>query len=119
MEKCITFGDYNPKYKYIFYYILMRIPFEYFFGTAFPEEIKIDFVRYENMANSLLVYDIFAYSAILIFGLIIFKLEFKEPSDKKNLIKTETDSAKHTNKENNPKLLNVPLLASINNATRS
>ena len=45
MVKCITFGDYNPKYKYIFFYILTKLPFEYFFGDVFPEEMKLNFLR--------------------------------------------------------------------------
>ena len=77
MVKYITFGDFNPKYKYIFFYIITRLLFEYFFGDAFPEEMKLYFLRNENLPNSIFVFDIFKYLGILIFGLIANKLEFK------------------------------------------
>ena len=77
MVKLITFGDYNPKYKYIFFYILIRLPFEYFFGDAFPEEMKLDLFTYQNMPGAILVYDIFKYIGIFIFGYVAFKFEFK------------------------------------------
>ena len=77
MGNYITLGDYNPKYKYIFFYILTRLPYEYFFGDGFPEEMKIYFLRKENLPSSIFVYDIFKYLGMLIFGLINIKFEFK------------------------------------------
>ena len=41
MGNYITFGEYNHLYKYIWVCILLKIIYEYFFGTDFIEEMKI------------------------------------------------------------------------------
>ena len=80
MVYCIKFGDYDKNYKYIIFYIIVRLFYEYFLGDVFPDEMKINFLRRENFPNSIIVYDIFQYIFILISGLILSKLEFKSYS---------------------------------------
>ena len=77
MAKLISFGKYDKKYKYVIFYILIRLPFEYFLGDFFPEEIKIKYFRRENFPNKIIIYEIFKYLGILIFGLIVLKIEIE------------------------------------------
>ena len=77
MAKLISFGKYDKKYKYVIFYILIRLPFEYFLGDFFSEEIKIKYFRGENFPNKIIIYEIFKYLGILIFGLIVLKIEIE------------------------------------------
>ena len=78
MACCIKLGKYQTNYKYIFIYIIILLFFNYFFGSGFPEEMKISFFRNENYAYSIIVSDIFQYFSILILGLILLKIEKKK-----------------------------------------
>ena len=83
MVMFITFGKYDSKYKYIIYYILTRLPFEYFFGNLFPDNIKIKYLRRDNFPNEIIIYDIFKYLTFYLLGFLFFKIEQK---NQKNLI---------------------------------
>ena len=73
----IRLGDYDKNYKYIIFYIIIRLFYEYFLGEVFPDKMKIAFLRRENFPNSIIVYDVFKYLFILISGLILSKMEYK------------------------------------------
>ena len=77
MVKFITLGIYDNKYKYMIFYILTRLPLEYFLGDIFPDEVKIKYLRSENFPNEILVYEVFKYFGMFIFGLIVLKLEIE------------------------------------------
>ena len=77
MVKFITLGKFDNKYKYMFFYILIMLPLQYFLGDVFPDEMKIKYFRSENFPNDILVYDIFKYIGMFIFGLIVLKIEIE------------------------------------------
>ena len=62
----IRLGDYDKNYKYIIFYIIIRLFYEYFLGEVFPDKMKIAFLRRENFPHSIIVYDVFKYLFILI-----------------------------------------------------
>lgn len=98
MAKLISFGKYDKKYKYVIFYILIRLPFEYFLGDFFPEEIKIKYFRRENFPNKIIIYEIFKYLGILIFGLIVLKIEIESLfNENKNYNIDKQDSKKKLN----------------------
>ena len=53
MVKFITLGKFDNKYKYMFFYILIMLPLQYFLGDVFPDEMKIKFFRSENFPNDI------------------------------------------------------------------
>ena len=77
MVKFITLGNYDKKYRFIIFYILIMLPLQYFLVDYFPDEMKIKFFRNENFPKDVLIFDIFKYLGISILGLIASKLEFK------------------------------------------
>ena len=77
MVKFITLGNYYKKYRYIIFYILLILPLEYFLSDAFPDEMKIKYLRSDNFPSEILVYEVFKYFGIFIFGLIVLKIEIE------------------------------------------
>ena len=67
----------------ILYYILTRLPFEYFLGNLFPDNMKIKYLRRDNFPNAIIIYDIFKYLTFYLLGFLFFKIEQK---NQKNLI---------------------------------
>ena len=74
MSKYITFGKWNSFYKYIVYYIIIRLIQDYLFDTNFPEKIKI--IKSNNLPSNILVQSIFNYLATFIFSFILFKFKY-------------------------------------------
>ena len=98
MAKCITFGKYNKNYKYIIIYIIFRSIYEYFLGDAYPEYMRISFLKSNNFPDYVIVIDIFKYFFMLILGLILLKIELKNNSS------TQNDSEKQKLNENEEQL---------------
>ena len=96
MVKYITLGNYNYKYKYIIIYIMAKLVFDYFLGDElFPDDFKIEYLRSDNFPSELFIFDIFKYLGILIFGLILYKLEIGNLLTDRNVSKSETNTESH------------------------
>ena len=69
------------------------LPSQYFLGDIFPDEVRIKYLRNECFPNNIFVFEIFKYLGILIFGLIILKIEtesfFTGKKDKNNEVRKE------------------------------
>ena len=75
MAKYILCGKYNYLYKYIWYYLLIQIVYDYFFGTHFPEGIKIKY--FNDFPKNILVQEIFNYLGTSLFSFILWKYQRK------------------------------------------
>ena len=95
MAICIKCGSYNKKYKYMIFYILIMLPLQYFFGDLFPDEMKLKYLRSEYYPKEIFIIDIFNFLGIIIFGLILSKVEKKLLQNKL----TELDNLSDTKPE--------------------
>ena len=69
MGKCITFGEYNKLYKYIWICIFLKLIFEYIFGTDFPEEIKV--LKKSSFPKNVLIQEGLNYFCMIILSKIL------------------------------------------------
>ena len=76
MGRLISCGEYNKLYKFMWFSISFKLIFEYFFGTDFPEEIRI--IKKDSFPKSILVQEILNYLGIFIFSIFLFIYEYKE-----------------------------------------
>ena len=83
MCKYISFGKYNKLYKYIWYYIFIRLIFEIFFNSSL---IRIQYFEVQSYPKNILIQQVFNYFFVLIFSLIFYmyqKSKIKEKASSK------------------------------------
>ena len=108
MGSLITFGEYNKLYKFIWFYLINKLIFEYLFGTDFPEEIKI--FKKDTFPKNRLVQEAINYLGLIIFSIILYIYETEQSkgetprislqSDPRISLKSESDSAISSSKKN-------------------
>ena len=99
MSNYITIGEYNKLYKYIWIYIIIKLLFQYLFGTDFPEEIKV-FKKY-SFPKNVLIQEGFNYLGLLFLSAILHLYEkIQEKKDLKVSINNtdNNDSSKNNHK---------------------
>ena len=83
VKSIISCGKYDKKYKYMIYYILIRLVLEYFLGDVdFPDEMKIEFLRNEFFPKSILIFDMFRSFGMIIFAIMLLNFESKNIEEK-------------------------------------
>ena len=87
MGKFILFGKYNKLYKYIWFYVIIRIINDYLFSEAFPSQIKPSIFDSHNYPPNILVQIFFNYLATFIFSIFLNIYQ-------KSVIKEEGDEEK-------------------------
>ena len=96
MSKYISCGKYNKINKYICFYVILNLIYEYLFGNHFQEDIGL--LNKINLPKSILIQDGFNYLFIFIFSIIFYK-RFKYESSKeekekeKNKLKQEDSNS--------------------------
>ena len=101
MGNYITIGEYNKLYKYIWSYIIIKLIFEYFFGTDFPEEMQI--YEKDSFPKSVLIQEGLNYLGIFIIS--IFLYIYEKAIYKKELLELLANNHKGKNIE--PSLIYV------------
>ena len=122
MSLCITFGNYNKAYKYIWIYIIIKISLNLFFGSNFPEDIKI-YLNKVLFPQNILVQETFNYIGIVLFTMILWTYKLRQNKNIKlnNSHVTPVNSSKHSSEinliynegKNNIKEVSVIFLISI------
>ena len=101
----ITFGNYNKLYKYIWFYIIIRIIGDFLLDNKFYKAI----IGYEPFPKNILVQETLNYIGITIFSTILWKYRFRQNIISKSyntvLISENTKSSSitfiyHENKQN-------------------
>lgn len=83
MKKYITFGNFNPNYKFILSFLIFSLVYNFLFGfqVGFKNE-SIRFLPENEFRYHNLIHDIFNYFGVLIISLILLLVE--EINSKKN-----------------------------------
>ena len=75
MGKYISFGEYNHLYKYIWFFVIIKLVNEYIFGYAFPEQIRPDIFNSINYPSNKIVQRFFNYLSSFILSAFIILYE--------------------------------------------
>ena len=90
MGKIIQLGKYNKLYKYILFYLLLRLIHDYIFNETFPKGIRPSFFYDNNYPFSLLVDIFFIFLGSFIFSIFLF---FYEKSQQKGQNKNDNNNS--------------------------
>ena len=78
MGKYISLGEYNPFYKHIWYYIIIKLIGEYLLNSFFVEKIVL---LKDVFPKNVLIQAGFEYVTIFIFSIFLFKYENKKKKE--------------------------------------
>ena len=94
MCKCISFGSCNNLYKYILYYLIFKLIYEYLLNPyTISDKITINLLRKDIFVNNnILVQGTFNHLCIFIISLIIFKSKMKSQTIKKDKINNPSNA---------------------------
>ena len=98
MAKILSCGKINKQYKYMLFYVIIKIVNDYFFSDLFPKQIKPEVLEPNNYPPNILIQIFFNYIGGFIFSSFLYLYQKKQG---KNKIKEESqiqrDSlSKHT-----------------------
>ena len=82
MAKYISFGQYNQLYKYIWYFVIIKLVNEYIFGYTFPEQIRPDIFVSADYPPSIIVHYFFNYLGSFIFSGFLYLYEKSQKKKK-------------------------------------
>ena len=94
MGNLITIGEYNKLYKFMWFSIILKLVFEYCFGTDFPEDIKI--FKKDSFPKSILIQEFLNYLGIFIFSIFLYIYENKQNKTEKNEESLNNASENHS-----------------------
>ena len=75
MGNYISFGKYNNLYKYIWIYLIINIIYDYIYGNAFPNQIKLSIFETKNYPPNILIQQGFNYFGSFILSIFIYLYE--------------------------------------------
>ena len=96
MGKYISFGKYNKLYKYIWFFVLIRILIEYIFGDSFPDQIRPNIFYSVNYSPNKLIQIFFNYLGAFVLSIFLYLYE-------KSILKKK--KVEQSNNDNNTSLL--------------
>ena len=83
MGKYISFGRYNQLYKYIWFFVIIKLINEYIFGYAFPEQMRPDIFNSVNYPPNKIVQYFFNYLGSFVLSCFLY-LYAKSQTKKKD-----------------------------------
>ena len=100
MAKIISLGEYNSLYKYIWFYVISRLVYAYFFNyKTIPLTFKPEKLRLDSFPNSTFTKELMDYLIMFIFSYILLKYETWKI--KKDCNKSSLNEKKITKNKNN------------------
>ena len=113
MGKFITIGKCNKLYKYICYYLIIKLIYEYLFDGNLPKQIKSKYLEPEAFPKTILVQESFNYLGTFIFSIILYRYEMSQIAENKE------NKEKQDNLENDKIQKNLENEDSINSSLSS
>ena len=101
MGKYITLGKYNKLYKYICYFLLVHLIYEYLFDGNLPDQIKIKNLKPNDFPKNILFQESLNYIGTLIISFFVYRYEksqIEENDDSKSIKVANTFSSKKLKK---------------------